>query len=62
MTGIEAAVVVRRKLPNCKILLFSGQLITAELLEDVESHGYKFDILAKPVHPRDLLQKLRILL
>ena len=33
MTGIEAAIITRSKLPNCKILLFSGQAATADLLE-----------------------------
>src|ERR1700743_2973559 len=33
MTGIEAAIKVRAKLPNCKILLFSGQAATDALLE-----------------------------
>jgi CheY-like chemotaxis protein len=51
MTGIEAAIQTRARLPQCKILLFSGQAATADLLE--------FEILAKPVHPTDLLAKLR---
>ena len=33
MTGIEAAIKTRQKLPTCKILLFSGQAATADLLE-----------------------------
>src|ERR1700735_2498648 len=33
MTGIEAAIQMREKLPKCKILLFSGQAATADLLE-----------------------------
>lgn len=59
MTGIEAAIKVRAKLPNCKILLFSGQAATADLLERARSEGHEFEILAKPVHPTDLLAKLR---
>ncbi len=59
MTGIEAAIKVRAKLPNCKILLFSGQAATADLLEKARSEGHEFEILAKPVHPTDLLAKLR---
>ena len=60
MTGIEAAIKVRAKLPNCKILLFSGQAATADLLEKARSEGHEFEILAKPVHPTDLLAKLRV--
>jgi CheY-like chemotaxis protein len=59
MTGIEAAIEVRRLLPNCKILLFSGQAATADLLERARAQGHEFEILAKPVHPTDLLAKLR---
>ncbi len=59
MTGIEAAIATRKKLPNCKILLFSGQAATADLLEKARTEGHEFEILAKPVHPTDLLAKLR---
>jgi CheY-like chemotaxis protein len=59
ITGIEAAIAVRAKLPSCKILLFSGQAATADLLETARAQGHEFEILAKPVHPTDLLAKLR---
>ncbi len=59
MTGIEAAIKTREKMPNCKILLFSGQAATADLLEKARAQGHEFEILAKPVHPTDLLAKLR---
>jgi CheY-like chemotaxis protein len=59
MTGIEAAIATQAKLPNCKILLFSGQAATADLLERARQDGHEFEILAKPVHPTDLLAKLR---
>ena len=59
MNGIEAAILIRRFLPSCKILLFSGQAATADLLESARARGHEFEILAKPVHPQDLLAKLR---
>ena len=59
MTGIEAAIATRDRLPHCKILLFSGQAATADLLEKARAQGHEFEILAKPVHPTDLLAKLR---
>lgn len=59
ISGIEAAIRVREFLPACKILLFSGQAATADLLEDARVRGHEFQILAKPVHPQDLLAKLR---
>jgi DNA-binding response OmpR family regulator len=59
LNGIDAAITVRRILPTCKILLFSGQAATADLLDRARSQGHEFEILAKPVHPQDLLAKLK---
>jgi CheY-like chemotaxis protein len=59
MNGIEAAIRIREFLPSCKILLFSGQAATADLLESARAQGHEFEILAKPVHPQDLLAKLK---
>ncbi|HEY1159553.1 MAG TPA: response regulator, partial [Terracidiphilus sp.] len=59
LNGIDAAIQIRALLPKIKILLFSGQAATADLLEKARARGYEFEILAKPVHPQDLLTKLR---
>jgi CheY-like chemotaxis protein len=59
LNGIDAAIRIRELLPSIKILLFSGQAATADLLEKARAQGYEFEILAKPVHPQDLLAKLR---
>jgi hypothetical protein len=59
MNGIDAAITIRTMLPKCKILLFSGQAATADLLDRARSQGHEFEILAKPVHPQDLLARLR---
>jgi CheY-like chemotaxis protein len=59
LNGIDAAIRIRALLPKIKILLFSGQAATADLLEQARERGYEFEILAKPVHPQDLLSKLR---
>ncbi|MGA3316692.1 MAG: response regulator [Candidatus Korobacteraceae bacterium] len=59
MDGIQTAISIRSFLPNCKILLFSGQAATADLLENARAQGHEFEILGKPVHPSDLLAKLR---
>jgi CheY-like chemotaxis protein len=59
LNGIDAAIRIRELLPKIKILLFSGQAATADLLDNARKHGYEFEILAKPVHPQDLLNKLR---
>jgi CheY-like chemotaxis protein len=59
LNGIDAAIRIRGLLPKIKILLFSGQAATADLLENARTKGYEFEILAKPVHPQDLLTRLR---
>jgi DNA-binding response OmpR family regulator len=59
LNGIDAAIRIRAFLPQVKILLFSGQAATADLLEKARAQGYEFEILAKPVHPQDLLTRLR---
>ena len=59
LNGIDAAIRIRALLPQIKVLLFSGQAATADLLEKARAQGYEFEILAKPVHPQDLLSKLR---
>lgn len=59
MTGIEVGMAVRSRLPHCKVLLFSGQAATAGLLEKARHEGHEFEVLAKPIHPTDLLAKLR---
>ena len=59
LNGIDAAIRIRALLPRIKILLFSGQAATADLLEKARAKGNEFEILAKPVHPQDLLAKLR---
>jgi CheY-like chemotaxis protein len=59
LNGIDAAIRIRSLLPEIKILLFSGQAATADLLEKARTDGYEFEILAKPVHPQDLLTRLR---
>jgi DNA-binding response OmpR family regulator len=59
LNGIDAAIRIREILPFCKILLFSGQAATADLLDRARNQGHEFEILAKPVHPQDLLARLR---
>jgi hypothetical protein len=60
MNGVGVAIKTRTKIPKCKILLFSGQPATTDLLEMAQAQGHaEFEILAKPLHPTDLLEKIR---
>ena len=59
LSGIELAIQMREHCPDCKVLLFSGQAATSHLLEDARASGHDFEVLSKPVHPGDLLKKIR---
>ena len=61
LNGIDLAILLCQELPNCKLLLFSGQADTADLLEEAKRAGYEFEILAKPVSPQVLLEKAEAL-
>ena len=58
MSGIEMAITIRREFPLCAILLISGQAATADMLEAARREGHSFELLAKPVHPSTLLQRV----
>lgn len=59
LSGIELAIQVRKYSPECKVVLFSGQAATFNLLETAQANGYDFDLILKPVHPSDLLARIR---
>lgn len=58
MTGVELAIAVTKAIPGCKVLLFSGQAATADLLEKARHAGHDFTVLTKPVHPTDMLWRI----
>jgi|ERR1700739_538147 len=58
MTGIDSAIEIRRILPNCKVLLVSGNNRTADMLKDAHERGHEFEVLAKPVHPSQIIDWL----
>jgi CheY-like chemotaxis protein len=58
MDGVELAMKVRERFPACRILLFSGQAATLDLLQAAGASGECFEVLAKPVHPSELLARL----
>jgi CheY-like chemotaxis protein len=58
MTGVELAITLTQQLPNCKVLLFSGQAATVDLLEKARETGHDFTTLTKPVHPTEMLRHI----
>jgi DNA-binding response OmpR family regulator len=62
LSGIELAIRVQRHRPNCKVLLFSGQPETSDLLKTSRANGHTFEVLPKPTHPIELLRKIQLTL
>lgn len=62
MNGVEMAITICRQRPGCQILLFSGQDETREILENANRRGYRFELLPKPIHPEELLTRVRNLI
>ncbi len=58
MNGVQAAIAIRAICPDTRIILFSGQAVTSDLLVQARESGHDFEIWGKPLHPRDLLRKL----
>ncbi len=61
MSGIELAIQVKAELPDCKIILHSGQAVTGNLHQAAEKDGHHFELLSKPVHPQVLINRLSLL-
>ena len=58
-SGIDVAIAARTLLPNCKIVLLSGNAATEDLLATAKQMGYHFTLLAKPIHPNELMAQMR---
>jgi DNA-binding NtrC family response regulator len=58
ISGVELAIRMKAICPDCKVLLFSGQAATADLLLAAREQGHDFQLLSKPVHPTELLAQV----
>ncbi len=59
MTGMDAAITVASQHPLCKVLLVSAQAATGGLVQDSLAQVHTFEIMAKPVHPLQILSRLK---
>jgi len=59
LNGIETGIKIRELVPGCKVILFSGQAATVDLLEQAREQGHGFEILAKPIRPEKLISVIR---
>jgi CheY-like chemotaxis protein len=55
MSGIDLAVAITQFIPDCSILLFSGQAATRSLLAEAGDAWCDFEVLLKPIHPVNLV-------
>jgi DNA-binding response OmpR family regulator len=62
MDGIEVALEICDRAPDCKILLMTGDPDSVERLEKARARGINFDVLGKPIPPPELLEKLEALM
>jgi DNA-binding NtrC family response regulator len=61
LSGVDLAIQIRTECPECKILLFSGQATTHDLLKDARRQGNTFELLQKPVQPSAMLKSIEAL-
>src|SRR5690349_3185634 len=58
INGIELAIAASTDYPRCRILLFSGQAGSGDMLDAARRHGHDFELLSKPIDPDDLVKKV----
>jgi hypothetical protein len=59
MNGVELAIAVRKMHPLTRILLFSGQAGISDVLLDGQRRGFEFELIAKPIHPLKMIERLK---
>jgi CheY-like chemotaxis protein len=59
MNGVDLAIAIRKMYPAAKILLFSGQAGISDILASGQRQGLEFELIAKPIHPLKLIERIR---
>jgi hypothetical protein len=49
---------IRELCAAVRIVLFSGQAGTANILQETKAKGHEFELPNKPIHPDQLLRRL----
>ena len=57
LDGIEAARRIRALHPNCRVILFTAQTVSAAMRQTI--HRLGFELLQRPLRPEDVLAALR---
>lgn len=58
MNGIDLAIQIAQRYPDCRILLISGLGSSFGLAAEASEKGHKFEILSKPIRPAELLARI----
>jgi len=59
LNGIELAKSIKSICPKTRIVLLSGQAQTRDLMPQARHEGYLFELWPKPMHPDDVLKRLK---
>jgi DNA-binding response OmpR family regulator len=59
MSGVDLGIELRSQFPDMKIVLLSGQASTSGMIQRAEADGHHFTLFPKPIHPDDLIARLR---
>lgn len=61
MSGVELGIRLHGESPNIQVILFSGQAATSRLILEAEQLGHHFELFPKPIHPDELMARLKAL-
>jgi CheY-like chemotaxis protein len=56
--GVEAAMEIRKMLPDCAVLLISGSTQVVDSMAKARAQWVNFELMAKPVHPSELIRRI----
>jgi DNA-binding NtrC family response regulator len=57
-TGVALALEILKSVPNCRVMLMSGDTSSTKTLADAHARGQDFEVLAKPTPTDELLALL----
>jgi DNA-binding response OmpR family regulator len=57
ITGVELAIRLKDVAPSCRVMLFSGQAGTLDLLAEARAVGLELSAMNKPVFPSEILAR-----
>jgi DNA-binding NtrC family response regulator len=58
--GVELSLDIHNLLPDCRIILMSGDTMPAKILANAHARGRDFEVLAKAMSPEELLRSVGV--